>query len=521
MSSSEGDEVLESHILEKFEIIEMLGKGAYGVVWKVTDKETGEIVALKKIFKAFQNSTDSQRTYREVHLLRQLKHEHIIKLNRIIKAENGEDLYLVFEYMDSDLHYAIRTGILEEEHKRYLVYQMLVGLLYIHTANVIHRDFKPENMLINTACELKIADFGLSRCIDEETNEENYAMTDYVATRWYRSPEILFGAATYTKSVDMWAVGCIVAELYGERPIFPGKSTIDQLARIIEVTGRPTEDQLESASLGSKYTSKMMNSIPRVINRSLAAIYPQCSDDAIDFMERCFKFDPNERMTVQQALEHVYLAEFRSPDDELVCDNSITIPISDNIRKQTDVYRDALYELCENWEGSQPDELNKIVENLVAEKKEKKERSKSKKGAGEEPPTKKPSSSKRKDKKGGKSSTSKKGDTSKTSTKSKNSSSKDLTKSSKSTKTKGDSSKVEGGSSKTKSTKGGSKRHTDSPSSKTKSTKGGSRDADAPSSKTKSTKGGSREVDAPSKHASSKSKHTSSKDEDPKKRKKK
>eukprot|EP01129_Flabellula_baltica_P004846 TRINITY_DN171_c1_g2_i1.p1 TRINITY_DN171_c1_g2~~TRINITY_DN171_c1_g2_i1.p1 ORF type:complete len:468 (-),score=126.63 TRINITY_DN171_c1_g2_i1:1553-2956(-) len=434
MSSSEGDDTLEPHILDKFEIIELLGKGAYGVVWKVIDRKTKEIVALKKIFKAFQNATDSQRTYREVHLLRQLKHEHIIKLHRIIKAENGEDLYLVFEYMDSDLHYAIRTGILEEDHKRYLIYQMLKGLLYIHSANVIHRDIKPENMLINTACELKIADFGLSRSVDEGQDDENYPMTDYVATRWYRSPEILFGSSTYTKGVDLWAIGCIVAELYGERPIFPGKSTVDQLRRIVEVTGRPTQDQLESASLGSDYSSHLMSSIPQGIVRSLSALYPQCDDDAIDFMECCFKFDPRERITVEEALAHPYLEAFREVDEEIRCDTKIKIPISDNIRKQMDVYRDALYELCDNWD-QEDIELDEIVEQVVEKKRHRKKRRRereskdgTKKKRRKSSKSSKRDSSSSKKESGSKRDSSKRDSSKKTSSTSKRSSSKDGTK---------------------------------------------------------------------------------------------
>eukprot|EP01129_Flabellula_baltica_P005489 TRINITY_DN1994_c1_g1_i1.p1 TRINITY_DN1994_c1_g1~~TRINITY_DN1994_c1_g1_i1.p1 ORF type:complete len:520 (+),score=142.89 TRINITY_DN1994_c1_g1_i1:26-1585(+) len=366
MSSSDGDDYLEPHILESYDVQELLGKGAYGVVWRVIDKVTEEVFALKKVFKAFQNSTDSQRTYREVMLLRQLKHDRIIGIEKIIKAENEEDLYIVFPYMDSDMHYAIRTGILEEDHKRFLVYQMLTALLFIHSAGVIHRDIKPENMLIDTSCALKVADFGLARCFDENEDEENYPMTDYVATRWYRAPEILFGSTVYTKAVDMWAVGCIVAELYGERPIFPGKSTIDQLARIMEITGRPSEEELEP-SLSPQFISQMMNNLPRVITRSLASMYPQCDETAIDFMERCFKFNPSERMTVEEALSHPYLEDFRDTDEEILASKKINIPIEDNVRQKTEDYKRALYKLCEHWEI--PDEdIPAAVENAKRKK---------------------------------------------------------------------------------------------------------------------------------------------------------
>ena len=140
---------IENHILKRYEIINKIGKGAYGIVYKAKDKKTKEIVALKKNFDAFQNATDSQRTYREITLLQELNgHENIIRLLNVIKAENEKDIYLVFDFMETDLHTVIRSNILEPIHKQFVMYQLLKALKFIHSAGIVHRDLKPSNIII-------------------------------------------------------------------------------------------------------------------------------------------------------------------------------------------------------------------------------------------------------------------------------------------------------------------------------------------------------------------------------------
>ncbi len=204
------------------------GKGAYGIVWKAIDKKTKEIVALKKNFDAFQNATDAQRTFREIIFLQELTgHDNIIRLLNVIRAENDRDIYLVFDYMDTDLHAVIRANILEDIHKRYIIYQLLKCLKYMHSAELLHRDLKPSNLLLNSECHMKIADFGLARSLITKEAESQPLLTDYVATRWYRAPEILLGSNKYTKGVDMWSLGCIICELILGKPMFPGTSTMN------------------------------------------------------------------------------------------------------------------------------------------------------------------------------------------------------------------------------------------------------------------------------------------------------
>jgi len=163
-------EDIDRHVLRKYDIVQKLGKGAYGIVWRAVDRKTKETVALKKIFDAFQNATDAQRTFREVMFLQEMAgHEHIVTLFNVLKADNDRDIYLVFEYMETDLHAAIRANILQDIHKQYIVWQSLKALKYMHSAELLHRDMKPSNLLLNSDCLMKVADFGLARSLRDGT----------------------------------------------------------------------------------------------------------------------------------------------------------------------------------------------------------------------------------------------------------------------------------------------------------------------------------------------------------------
>eukprot|EP01094_Clydonella_sp_ATCC50884_P029162 TRINITY_DN903_c0_g1_i1.p1 TRINITY_DN903_c0_g1~~TRINITY_DN903_c0_g1_i1.p1 ORF type:complete len:440 (-),score=246.43 TRINITY_DN903_c0_g1_i1:1626-2945(-) len=342
MSTSEE---IDKHVSKKYEILQKLGKGAYGIVWKAVDKKTHETVALKKIFDAFQNATDAQRTFREIMFLQELRdHENIIRLTNVLKADNDRDIYLVFEYMETDLHAVIRANILEDIHKQYIIYQLCKALKYMHTGNVLHRDMKPSNLLLNSECFLKVADFGLARSIAALENEtvDNPVLTDYVATRWYRAPEILLGSTKYTKGVDMWSVGCILGELLGGKPMFPGTSTMNQLDRIIEITGRPTPEDIEA--INSLFAATMLESLPPSQPRSLQEMYPHASEEALDLLRQCLAFNPNHRITAEESLEHPYVAQFHNPEEEIACEKEIKIVIDDDTKYSINDYRETLYD---------------------------------------------------------------------------------------------------------------------------------------------------------------------------------
>ena len=233
-------------------------------MWKATDRHNKAVVAVKKIFDAFQNATDAQRTYREIIFLQQMNnHENIIGLKNLLKAENDKDIYLVFEFMETDLHAAIRANILEDVHKQYIVYQSFKALKFMHSAGLVHRDMKPANLLLNAECLMKVADFGLARSVLDEHGTsgdlEAPCCTDYVATRWYRAPEILVGSATYGQYVDMWSMGCIFGEMLLGKPIFTGTTTLNQIEKIAEHLGTPTSEEIDAFK--SSFAQSLFDSV--------------------------------------------------------------------------------------------------------------------------------------------------------------------------------------------------------------------------------------------------------------------
>ncbi|XP_006152127.1 mitogen-activated protein kinase 15 isoform X2 [Tupaia chinensis] len=250
---------VDPHVAHRFLLQRRLGKGAYGIVWRAVDRRTGEVVAIKKIFDAFRDKIDAQRTFREILLLQEFGgHPNIIRLLDVIRAENDKDIYLVFEAMDTDLNAVIRKGtVLKDIHKRYIFYQLLQATKFIHAGHVIHRDQKPANVLLDTNCSVKLCDFGLARSLSSlAEGPEGQALTEYVATRWYRAPEVLLSSRWYTPGVDMWSLGCVLGELLRGRPLFPGTSTLHQLELILEVIPPPAKEDLRT--LGSGYSASVL-----------------------------------------------------------------------------------------------------------------------------------------------------------------------------------------------------------------------------------------------------------------------
>ncbi|XP_045160147.2 mitogen-activated protein kinase 15-like isoform X3 [Mercenaria mercenaria] len=344
MSTSE----VEPHITKKYEIKKRLGKGAYGIVWKAIDRRTGEVVAVKKIFDAFRNQTDAQRTFREIMFLQDFgDHPNIIKLHNVIKAENDKDIYLVFEFMETDLHNVIKRGnILKDVHKRYIMYQLFRATKYLHSGNVIHRDQKPSNILLDSECMVKVCDFGLARSlsqisIDSETGDPN--LTEYVATRWYRAPEILLASHRYTKGVDMWSLGCILAEMLIGKPLFPGSSTINQIEKIMATIPRPSKEDI--ASIRSAYGSSVLDKAATRPKKSMEEMMEDAPKDAIDLCRKLLHFNPDKRITADEALRHPYVSRFHNPKEEISLNYDVVPPLSDDVQLTVDEYRTKLYEM--------------------------------------------------------------------------------------------------------------------------------------------------------------------------------
>ncbi|URD98588.1 mitogen-activated protein kinase [Musa troglodytarum] len=279
-----------------------IGRGAYG------------IVATKKIGNAFDNRIDAKRTLREIKLLRHMDHENVIAIKYIIrtpKRENFNDVYDVYELMDTDLHQIIRSNQpLTDDHCQSKF--VFPRLKYVHSANVLHRDLKPSNLLLKANCDLKIGDFGLAR-----TTSETDFMTEYVVTRWFRAPELLLNCSEYTASIDIWSVGCILGEIVTREPLFPGKDYVHQLRLITKLIGSPDDSSL--GFLRSDNARRYVRQLPQYRKQEFRARFPTMSSGAIELLEKMLVFDPSKRITVNEALQHPYLASLHDINDEPFC----------------------------------------------------------------------------------------------------------------------------------------------------------------------------------------------------------
>lgn len=324
----------------KYVPIKPIGRGAYGIVCSSINKETNEKVAIKKIHNAFENSIDALRTLRELKLLRHIRHENVIALKDVmmpVHRGSFKDVYFVYELMDTDLHQIIKSSqTLSNDHCQYFIFQLLRGLKYIHSANILHRDLKPGNLLINSNCDLKICDFGLART----NSSKGQFMTEYVVTRWYRAPELLLCCDNYGTSIDVWSVGCIFAELLGRKPIFPGSECLNQLKLIINILGSQREDDLKF--IDNPKASKYIQSLPYTCGTPFSRLYPGAPPLAIDLLQKMLVFDPSKRITVTQALEHPYISSLYDPS----CDPPAQVPI--NIDIDEDIGEGVIRELM--WE---------------------------------------------------------------------------------------------------------------------------------------------------------------------------
>ncbi|XP_022659758.1 mitogen-activated protein kinase 14-like isoform X1 [Varroa jacobsoni] len=295
--------------------LQLIGAGAYGLVCAAICTQRNTPVAIKRLSRPFQSAVHAKRTYREIYLLRHMHHENVIGLldlfSPAVDLTSFQDVYLVNHKMGSDLNNIIRTQKLQEEHIQFLIYQILRGLKYIHSAGIIHRDLKPSNIAVNEDCELKIIDFGLARQAEPE-------MTGYVATRWYRAPEIMLNWMRYTQTVDIWSVGCIMAELITSRTLFPGNDHIHQLHVIIKYLGTPSNDFIESIS--SESAREYIRKLPVVIKKDFRQLFPGASAAAIDLLEKMLELDGDKRPTAAEALQHGYFAKLHDPEDEPVAD---------------------------------------------------------------------------------------------------------------------------------------------------------------------------------------------------------
>lgn len=305
---------------DDYECSMLVGEGAYGTVCSAVHKPTGTKVAIKKIT-PFDHSVFCLRTLREIKLLKYFNHENIVSILDMTKPKDFvsfKEVYLIQELMETDLHRVIRTQDLSDDHCQYFVYQVLRALKYLHSAKVLHRDLKPSNLLVNANCDLKVCDFGLARGTWVSEDNTNNFMTEYVATRWYRAPEIMLTFKEYTNAIDVWSVGCILAELLSGRPLFPGRDYRHQLTLILDALGTPTMDDFYA--IKSRRARDYIHSLPCKKKVSFKKLLPKATPNAIDLLEKLLAFNPLKRITVEDALKHPYLASYHDEEDEPTCE---------------------------------------------------------------------------------------------------------------------------------------------------------------------------------------------------------
>ncbi|XP_061366092.1 cyclin-dependent kinase F-4-like isoform X2 [Gastrolobium bilobum] len=282
--------------MERYKLIKEVGDGTFGSVWRAINKQTGEVVAIKKMKKKYY-SWEECVNLREVKSLRKMNHPNIVKLKEVIRE--SDILYFVFEYMECNLYQLMkdREKLFSEGEVRNWCFQVFQGLAYMHQRGYFHRDLKPENLLV-TKDIIKIADFGLAR---EISSQPPY--TEYVSTRWYRAPEVLLQSYLYSSKVDMWAMGAIMAELLTLRPLFPGASEADEIYKICGVIGNPTT---ESWADGLKLAREINYQFPQLAGVHLSVLIPAASDDAINLITSLCSWDPCKRPTASEALQHPF-----------------------------------------------------------------------------------------------------------------------------------------------------------------------------------------------------------------------
>uniref|UniRef100_A0A8C5PAY4 mitogen-activated protein kinase n=1 Tax=Leptobrachium leishanense TaxID=445787 RepID=A0A8C5PAY4_9ANUR len=303
---------------ERYRDLLAVGSGAYGTVCSSMDNRTGTKVAIKKLYRPFQSELFAKRAYRELRLLKHMQHENVIGLLDVFtpdcSLEKFNDFYLVMPFMGTDLGKIMKHEKLSEDRIQFLVYQILKGL---KVSDFIKYDLKPGNLAVNEDCELKILDFGLARHADSE-------MTGYVVTRWYRAPEVILNWMHYTQTVDIWSVGCIMAEMYTGRPLFKGNDRI--LMRLF------------SHIFVSPAIDNFWRSVSLAVS-CLCILYPSICPLAVNILEKMLVLDAEKRITATEALCHPYFEQFHDEDDETEADpyddsfDNVELPLEEWRRK--------------------------------------------------------------------------------------------------------------------------------------------------------------------------------------------
>ena len=355
---------------ERYEFIKQIGIGSYSTVCSCYDKKENRNVAIKKITNAFDDKNDARRVLREIKMLRFFDHDNLITLLEVPKPSNSttyNDIYIITDLMETDLHRVIYSRQeLTDDHIQYFIFQILRGTLFLHSANVVHRELKPANILANKNCDLKICDLGLDHGIikdDDNTvqklidnpnlpveisnnmiyDDSKRELTEKVIARWYRAPEIILNPNDYTKAVDVWSIGYIFAELLGRQPLFPSDNYLDELQKVISVLGSPSESDLEF--IKDEKVKNFVNKLARRTKQSFSVMFPTANPVALDLLGKMLTFSPNKRYNVEQCLSHPYFEGLHDPEQEPTSESTFNFSFdSPDLTKEQ--LRQLIYEQC-------------------------------------------------------------------------------------------------------------------------------------------------------------------------------
>ncbi|KAG5831690.1 hypothetical protein ANANG_G00306420 [Anguilla anguilla] len=343
-------------VLKRYQNLRPIGSGAQGIVCSSYDHSLDRNVAIKKLSRPFQNQTHAKRAYRELVLMKCVNHKNIIGLLNVFTPqktlEEFQDVYLVMELMDANLCQVIQME-LDHERLSYLLYQTLCGIKHLHAAGIIHRDLKPSNIVVKSDCTLKILDFGLAR-----TAATGLLMTPYVVTRYYRAPEVILGMG-YQANVDVWSVGCIMAEMVRGSVLFPGSDHIDQWNKVIEQLGTPSQEFM--LKLNQSVRTYVENR-PRYAGYSFEKLFPDVlfpadsehnklkASQARDLLSKMLVIDASKRISVDAALQHPYINVWYDPTEVEAPPPLITDKQLDEREHTVEEWKELIYKEVLEWE---------------------------------------------------------------------------------------------------------------------------------------------------------------------------